>query len=254
MRNFAALSRNVKDLTYALFDETYYGRRSAANIVVARMDKKVLDCLNRKPSLNRLLQNGVESSTNDAPRIKKDPNRLIFTGNMDFSPNYDGALWFIRNVMPLLVSKRRDVRLTIAGQRPIDALLKSATENVEVVGFVPEIRAEIQRSQVYVAPLISGSGFRNKIVEAISAGTYVIGTPMALEFLDDKLRRTLLTARTPEEFARRIEEFLRDPQAFNDRLNEAMRLVREKYQWAKMVTEFENLCYEVSQRAAEAMT
>ncbi len=252
MRKLTELPRRVKELIYGLIDETYYGRYSAANIVVGPTDKKVLDFLNGKPFVNRLLQNGVEPSIDNGPAIAKDPNRLIFTGTMDFSPNYDGALWFIKNVMPVLIRKRRDIRLVIAGQLPISRLLESATENVEVLGLVPNLRAEIQRSQLYVAPLISGGGFRNKIVEAIASGTYVVGTPMAFECLDEKLRGTLLIARTAEEFAKRIEEYLRNPWAFTDRLCEAMRIVREEYQWGKKVKELEELCYQVSRHRVEA--
>src|ERR1700682_6031220 len=129
-RNLAELPCRVKELIYSLIDETYYGRCSAANIVVAPADKKMLDCLNGKSLVNRVLQNGVEPSLVNPSAPAKDPNRLIFTGTMDFSPNYDGALWFIKNVMPLLIRKRRDVRLSIAGQKPIPRLLDSATENV----------------------------------------------------------------------------------------------------------------------------
>jgi glycosyltransferase involved in cell wall biosynthesis len=246
LRKLIDLPSRVKELFYALSDEMYYGRRSAANIVVAPPDKKALDYLNGRSSVNWILQNGVEQSIGPAPAIAKDPNSLIFTGTMNFSPNYDGALWFIKNVMPLLIRKHRDIRLVIAGQEPISALLKCASENVKVTGFVPNLREEIQRSQLYVAPLLSGTGFRNKLVEAIASGTYVIGTPMALECLDDKLRRTLLIARAPEEFARRIEEYLNNPQAFSDRLCEAMSIVRKRYQWNEKVKELEEMCYQLS--------
>ena len=247
MRKLAELPCRVKELIYALIDETYYGRCSTVNIIVAPADKKVLDFLIGKSFVNRILQNGVEQSMGGTHTIAKDPNRLIFTGTMNFSPNYDGALWFIKYVMPLLVRKRTDIRLVIAGQLPIPSLLQSATENVEVLGFVPDLRGEIQRSQLYVAPLISGTGFRNKLVEAIASGTYVIGTPMALECLDDELRGKLLSARTAEEFADRIDEYLRNPRAFDDRLCEAMLMVREKYQWRKKVIELEDLCDEAQQ-------
>jgi hypothetical protein len=33
--------------------------------------------------------------------------QLIFTGNMDFPPNYQSALWFIDEVFPLLKKSRR---------------------------------------------------------------------------------------------------------------------------------------------------
>ncbi len=73
---------------------------------------------------------------------------------------------------------------------------------------------------------------------------------MALELADDELRGTLPTARTAEEFAGRIDEYLRNPRAFDDRLCEAMRIVREKYQWRKKVIELEDLCYQALQYKA----
>jgi polysaccharide biosynthesis protein PslH len=244
MKKLAEFPTRLKELIYALTDEAYYGRRSALNVVVAPADKKVLDRLTGKPSVNRTLQNGVEQDTGDGTVIEKDSSRLIFTGSMDFSPNFDGAIWFIERVMPLLLKKRPDVRLVVAGQLPIPRLLESASKNVAVLGFVPDLRAEIQRSQLYVAPLISGTGFRNKLIEAIASGTYVIGTPMALECLDDELRNTLVVARTPVEFAERIDAYLKNPRAFDDRLRKAMRIVHEKYQWNEKVMELENLCHQ----------
>jgi polysaccharide biosynthesis protein PslH len=218
---------------------------------VAHADKKMLDRLTRKPSANRTLPNGVEQGSDDSGSGSKDPNTLIFTGTMDFSPNYDGALWFIEHVMPLLVKRRPDIRLVVAGQMPIPRLLESVTSNIHVLGFVPDLRREIQRSQLYVAPLISGTGFRNKLIEAIASGTYVIGTPMALECLDDELRDTLLVARTPKEFAKQIDDFLKNPKSFDDRLRQAMHMVREKYRWREKVIELEDLCHEALQQNAQ---
>lgn len=254
MSKLAELPTRVKELIYAFTDETYYGRRSALNVVVAPADKKVLDRLTGKPLGNRTLRNGVEQDAGDNTVIEKDSNRLIFTGSMDFSPNYDGALWFIEHVMPLLFKKRPDTRFVVAGQLPIPRLLESASKNIDVLGFVPDLRREIQRSQLYVAPLISGTGFRNKLIEAVASGTYVIGTPMALECLDDELRNTLLVAKTPREFAERIDDYLRNPRAFDDSLRKAMRIVHEKYQWNERVTELEDLCYLAIQRKMKAAT
>jgi len=243
----AELPARVKELIFALIDESFYGRRSDMNVVVAQADKKMLDRLTGKPSANRTLRNGVEQVTTDSGVLSKDPNTLIFTGTMDFSPNYDGALWFIKRVMPLLLKRRPDIHLTIAGQLPIPRLLECATRNIHVLGFVPDLRREIQRSQLYVAPLISGTGFRNKLIEAVASGTFVIGTPMALECLDDKLRDTLLVAGTRREFAQQIDEYLKNPRAFDDRLHQAMHMVREKYQWREKVIELEDLCHEALQ-------
>jgi len=241
----------TRALITPLMEETFYSKYSAANIMVSKADKKCMDRLNDRPQLNHVIHNGVAFPVDGTREVTKEPNRLIFSGSMSFPPNYNGALWFIERVMPLLVQKNRNSQLVIAGQEPIPELLNKADEHIKVTGLVPDIRAEIAKSQLYVAPLISGTGFRNKIVEAIASGTYVIGTPMALDFLDSKLRRALLVARTPEEFAAGIQEFLQNPRAFDDRLHDAMKIVREDYQWASRVKELEDLCRQAMEQRAQ---
>jgi glycosyltransferase involved in cell wall biosynthesis len=161
---------------------------------------------------------------------------------MGFPPNYRAAQWFIERVMPLLLLRNKEIRLVIAGQEPVPELRAKAGPHVEVTGLVPDISVEIARSQLYVAPLRSGSGFRNKIVEALNSGTFVIGTPMALEFLDDRLRSKLLTASNAHEFADLILNFLENPQAFNQRLAEARQILRNEYLWPSRVQQLEALC------------
>jgi glycosyltransferase involved in cell wall biosynthesis len=124
-------------------------------------------------------------------------------------------------------------------------LRAKAGPHVEVTGLVPDLCAEIARSQMYVAPLFSGSGFRNKIIEALHSGTFVIGTPMALEFLEERLRSKLLSASTADEFAGRILNFLENPRAFDQRLREAIQFLRREYPWPVRVRQLEAMFEEV---------
>jgi polysaccharide biosynthesis protein PslH len=172
----------------------------------------------------------------------KEANSLIFTGTMSYPPNHRAALWLIEKVFPLLVQRNPKVRLVIAGQQPSEALRAKAGPGIEVTGLVPNLGERIARSQVYVAPLTSGSGFRNKIVEALANGTFVIGTSMALDFLDDRLRAQLLTATTAEDFAEKILNFFEKPSIFDQRLETAMRIIKEEYSWDIRVKQLEALC------------
>jgi glycosyltransferase involved in cell wall biosynthesis len=181
---------------------------------------------------------------------KKDANSLIFTGTMSFPPNFHAALWFIDQVMPLLIRRNPAIRLHIVGQEPAPALLAKASTHVEITGLVPDLMARIARSQLFVAPLVSGTGFRNKVVEALASGTYVIGTPMALEFLDDRLRSKLLTAPTAKIFADQILAFLSDPGKFDQRLQESIEIVRQEYLWPVRVRQLEQLCRSVKKDQA----
>jgi glycosyltransferase involved in cell wall biosynthesis len=240
----------ARNLVRALADETFYSRYSV-NLVVSRVDKTVFDVLNRRPGLNQVISNGVDPPSK-AHSDGKDPRRLIISGTMDFPPNYQGALWFIENVFPALLKNRPDLRLVIAGQRPVPALLAKASERIIVTGQVADMGSEIARSQLFVAPLVSGGGFKNKVVEALANETYVVGTPLAFEFLGEKLRSSLLLARSATEFVAHIERYLDHPEEFAPRLREALRMVQEEYVWEIKVGELEDLCLRVTASRARS--
>ena len=249
-RDLRRLRPALRALVDAVIEETFYGRYSSMNIVVSPGDKRWFDRLNRRPARNQVLLNGINRSafadagltSSNLQLPKKLPNTLIFSGTMSFPPNYQAALWFIERVMPLLIRRNPAIRLAIVGQEPVPALLAKAGNHVEITGLVPDLLTRIARSQLFVAPLVSGTGFRNKVIEALASGTYVIGTPMALEFLDERLRSKLLTAPTAEIFADQILAFLAGQDKFDQRLRESIEIVREEYLWPVRVRQFEDLC------------
>ena len=156
---------------------------------------------------------------------------------MDFEPNYMAALWFIDNVLPLLLKERNDLKLVVAGANPVAELKAKASEYVEVTGYVEDMGEEIARSAVYVAPLVSGGGFKNKVIEAIASGTFVIATSMAAEFLSPNLQQHLLVSETPEEMAKQIISYLDDPEKFEPQLKTLQRIIGSEFTWEKRASE-----------------
>jgi glycosyltransferase involved in cell wall biosynthesis len=231
-RKLNGVPRAMRCLVDALAQEHYYSKLSDINLLVSPVDKKCLDSLNGTPQKNRVLLNGlrIEMGSNGTGKIS---NRIIFSGNMDFEPNYMGALWFIDHVLPLLLKERGDLKLVIAGANPVPELLARADEHVEVTGYVEDMGREIAMSAVYVAPLVSGGGFKNKVVEAIAHGTFVIATPMAVEFLDTSLQQYLLIADTPEDIARHVLSYLDDPGRFDERLKTLQKVISTEFTWEK---------------------
>jgi glycosyltransferase involved in cell wall biosynthesis len=229
-REFSRLWPSLRYLVDALLQERYYGKLSFANLTVSPVDKRCLDRVNRVPDRNRVLLNGVK--TNGAASVtEKIKNRIIFSGNMDFPPNYEAAVWFIDNVLPRLVERKGDIKFVVAGANPVEELMKRAGEHVEITGFVDDMREEIASSALYVAPLISGGGFKNKVAEAVTAGTYLVATSMAVEFLDSRIRDHLLITDDPAEMADRVIDFLDNPVAFEERLKTVRKIIEEEFQW-----------------------
>lgn len=244
-RRVGRAASSLRFLANDLVAENYYGRLSDANLVVSPVDKSCLDRVNRSPAKNRVLLNGVKEEAPRGPETKV-KGRLIFTGNMDFPPNYESALWFIERVMPLLLERRADVRLVVAGANPVEQLRARAGGGVEVTGYVEDMGREIARSELYVAPLVCGGGFKNKVIEAITNGTFVAATGMAVEFLGREAREHLLVADTPEAMAEAVLSYLERPQEYEPRLAALRRLVREEFSWKLRAGELVSLAHSVT--------
>lgn len=246
-----ALNRRIRGLDYKgligflrdfqtnLIAEGYYGRRSTFNLVVSPVDKEWLNRTNFCASKNRLIMNGAKMPAYSA--VVKTPKRLIFSGVMDFAPNYEGALWFLDKVFPLVLNRHPDATLVLAGMNPPRELQERANKRVQVAGFVEDMGAEISCSSLYVAPMISGGGFKNKIVEAITNGTYVVGTRLSVEFLAPEIRKLLSVVRTPEEMARAINAFLDDPSQFDERLKQVRAAIISQFSWSNRTLELLHL-------------
>jgi glycosyltransferase involved in cell wall biosynthesis len=221
----------LRYLAEAFCRERYYGRRSDINLVVSPVDKKYLDVVDGVPRRNQVLYNGVRAPGGTAATAKE-RHRLIFSGNMDFPPNYEAAIWFIDRVLPLLLERDPEVVFVVAGANPTAGLLARAGDSVRVTGQVDDMMSEISRSALYVAPLISGGGFKNKIVEALSCGTYVVGTRKAVEFLEERFRARMLIADSPRAMADRILDYLAAPERYEADLEVLRRAMRTEFTWA----------------------
>jgi glycosyltransferase involved in cell wall biosynthesis len=220
----------LRDYQSNLVSEFYYGRRAHLNTAVSPVDKMWLDRTNFRPERNRLWMNGTK--TDDYPSVEKVDKRLIFSGAMDYAPNYEGALWFIDEVLPLIWKRHPDSELIVAGVNPVPELERRAGGRVRITGFVQDLGREIARSSLYVAPLLSGGGFRNKVVEAIMRRTYVVGTPFSAEFLPLEFRQLLGVAENAQEMAEAVIRHLDCPEASDVKLEALRQMVKAHFSWS----------------------
>ena len=112
---------------------------------------------------------------------------LLFVGNFAHTPNEDAALWFVREILPLIRSARPAARLILAGSGPTPRVRALAGAGLEVTGYVsdPALTALYDQARVVVAPLRFGAGVKGKIVEALRLGVPVVTTSIGAEGLPD---------------------------------------------------------------------
>ncbi|HEY0778815.1 MAG TPA: glycosyltransferase, partial [Gemmatirosa sp.] len=227
----------ILERSEATLEERYYGLHVDHNVFVSPIDASAMTRLLGSAATVHTVPNGIRArpAPSTTPR---EPGRLIFSGAMDFAPNHHAAVWFIRQVLPRVVAQRSDARFVVAGSNPLPELRALAGPNVEITGWVDDMRAELARSALYVAPMRSGSGFKNKVVEALAAGTYVVGTALAFEFLPDPLRAPFTAADSPSELAHVVLRAL-DCSAHNTAaVAQFWQLAQDEFDWAHVATRF----------------
>ena len=143
--------------------------------------------------------------------VAEQPGTLFHLGSMDWLPNQEGVRWFLDRVWPLIHSQMPSLTLHLAGRRMSDQLLNLKLEGVHIVGEVPDAATFIASKQINVVPLLSGSGIRVKIIEAMSQGKAVVTTTVGAQGIGAVDGRHLLIADTPERFATQIRCCVDDP-------------------------------------------
>ena len=167
---------------------------------------------------------------------------LLFSGSMDWMPNIDGVLWFVREVMPLIRRDLPQCSLTIAGRRPADSIRALSVDPlIRVTGTVDDMRPYLWDSGVSIVPLRIGSGTRLKIYESMAAETALVSTAIGAEGLDVSSPHNIRIADTPETFASACVELLSDPEARDRQTAAALRLVRERFSWETVAACFEEM-------------
>lgn len=124
---------------------------------------------------------------------------LGYIGLLDWRPNVEGLQWFLKEVWPVLKEVQPNIKLKIAGKNGGDLKLPKV-EGVKVLGAVADSDAFLRSIDVMIAPLLSGSGTRVKILQALRVSVPVISTTIAKEGLTVVHRREILIADNPQEW------------------------------------------------------
>ena len=166
---------------------------------------------------------------------------LVFTGSMDWLPNEDGMLYFVREILPHIRREEPGVTVSIIGRAPTPAVKRLAEDAaIEVTGRVDDVRPHVAAGDVYIVPLRIGGGTRLKIFEAMGMAKAVVSTTVGAEGLPVTSGRDIVIADEPARFAHEVVRLIRDVEARRQIEEAARRLVVERYDWAAVAQDFED--------------
>lgn len=111
-------------------------------------------------------------------------NTIMFLGKMDYEPNITAVKYFADNVFPSLKSIFHGLEFVIVGAKPTNEILALEQRNgIKVTGYVKSTEPYFQNSTIVIAPMLSGAGVQNKIIQAMAYGCCVATTDIGAEGL-----------------------------------------------------------------------
>jgi len=205
--------------------EPYQAARFDRAIVVGQADREAVESLN------------VETIPLGVSIPKEwlsdyEPHRIIFSGRMGYAANIAAFEWFTKEVLTRLRRSIPDLELVVAGADPTRRVRNlDGIDGIRVTGYVTDLRREIARSALSVAPMQTGSGMQNKVLEAMACGVPVVATTLGKGSIDATDDDGLVVADDPESFAIACERILG-----SDKLRQTLGLaarekIRRSYGW-----------------------
>ena len=182
-----------------------------------------------------LIPNGVDLDT--FPYRSCDPggHHLVFVGGLDYFVNIDAAVFFSREVLPLLQQKYPDTTLTLVGSKPSPEVQALAQRpGITVTGRVLSVADYLHQATVAVIPLRTGFGMKFKTLESMAAGAPVVASDRGLEGMavdrpDVPLRA--LRANTVDDYITAISRLFEEPDLRAKLSRNGREFIEQNYTW-----------------------
>ena len=189
-----------------------------------------------------ILPNGVDTSfySGQSAQVTYD---LGFVGNMGYLPNIEAAEYLVNAVMPGVWRARPETTVVIVGARPHHRVRRLASERVKVTGWVDDVREYYQSVSLFVAPMQSGMGLQNKVLEAMSMSRACVTTTIVNNAIGAQAGRDLEVADHHKDMTARILALLNDQDRRNLLAQNARAFVTANYHWDQQNKILDQLLY-----------
>lgn len=200
--------------------------------IISQQDKHLIYHENQQDIL--VVPNGIDDFFFENLPIEK-THDFVFVGNMSYAPNVDAVKFIAKNILP----KFPDKKLLISGSSPSAEIEKLAerSNQIELTGWVEDIRTSYHRGKIFLAPMQIGTGMQNKILEAMACGVPCITTSLANNPIGGANHENLLVADSVEEIENAINQLSENQALYEKIQSNARNFVKEKYSWEEACEE-----------------
>lgn len=219
------------DIAKLWFWETYFWKRANKVVAMSEADKKAMRELVPELEVD-IVPNGIDERYFSLKKNLGDgKKRILYVGNFKWLQNREAVQLLATFIWPKIKQRISNSKLWICGTAVTDDIRSLASDNVEVVEGMPDIRDAYNSSDVLVAPIKGPGGTRLKILEAMASGVPVVTTKVGIEGLGVVDGKHVLVRDSHDGLVNAAIQILEDKVLAQNLAREARKLVVEKYSW-----------------------
>ena len=178
-------------------------KHNAPIVICSEDDKNYLTDIDSELNNNIfVMNNSIETSIwlSDAvvTAVEGERKRLTFFGMMDYAPNIIAAKYLITQILPLLPEQ---YTLEIIGANCSEEILRYEGARIHFTGYVEDIRDALRNNDIFICPILAGSGVKNKILQASLAGLPIVSTTLGIEGIHKDILSYVFVADEAKEIA-----------------------------------------------------
>lgn len=131
--------------------------------------------------------------------------KIVFLGHLNYAPNIQAVDLICKKIAPKV-----DAHFIIIGAGSEGLKKKYKNSNVSFLGYVNNLNSIFSQIDIGIAPIITGSGTRLKILDYMASGIPVIGTSRSIEGLEKEIHEAMIVEDKVERYPELINELLKN--------------------------------------------
>lgn len=198
------------------------------HVIISQQDA---DCIipRVEPQKMHVIPNGIDETFFEEISVEK-KYTLVFVGNMGYLPNIEAAEFLVNQILPSLPE---NIHLLIAGARPHTRVQSLKNDRVCIGGWYTDIRQAYLSAKIFVAPIWSGTGQQNKILEAMALGLPCVTTTAVNNAILAEDGVNILLADDVSTFIQKINQLASSDNTILNMGQNAKKFVKQNYSWEK---------------------
>ncbi len=241
-RSYAKNSKFLKKIYHKLVSKLY---KNYEKKIYNNFDEVVFltsrDMTNAKCIVDRkyyVIPNGINTKQENMylKNKEKTSDKIIlgFHGNLEYSPNFDAVKYLVNILGPKLseIYGREKIEIHLIGKGNLGDLINEKNfDYVKNFGYVEDLEKALLKLDIYISPLFSGAGMKNKILEAFSLGIPIVGTSESFVGINVGCDFDYLLANNEEVFIEKIFQLLKNKEKRFEISDKVYKSITKEYSW-----------------------